>query len=263
MKEILNSSDPQILFQNSDILIAYKPSNLLSVRSRFHKENPLPNLVDLLSDKTKLDLLPVHRLDYEVAGLTLLAKNKDSQRQLSTYFEKRLIKKTYQALTIESDLQLFPKLPFEIEKINLQKTTRFEWTSKILRGKKRSYASPSGDKAVTQASYLGSEKIQSFKLHKWELHPLTGRSHQLRFEMARHSHPILGDELYFAPLAPSYKKGIALIATKIDFSNCSNYQSLGLSADFLLDIDWNSILEQLVMKIEESIAEKASKPSRA
>ena len=263
MKDILSSVEPQILFENTNLLIVFKPSNLLSVRSRFHKENPLPNLIDLLSDKTKCMLLPVHRLDFEVAGLVLLAKNKNSQSQLSSYFEKRLLKKTYRALSLESDLQLFTKLPFEIEKIDLQKNTYFEWKSKILRGKKRSYSSPKGDNAVTEASYLGSEKIHSFKIHKWELHPLTGRSHQLRFEMARHSHPIVGDNLYFAPLAPSYKKGIALVAQKLDFSNCSNYQSLGLSAEFSLAINWSSILEQIVLRAEESIAGGASKSSRA
>lgn len=263
MKDILSSADPQILFENTDLLIVFKPSNLLSVRSRFHNKNPLPNLVDLLSDKIKCTLLPVHRLDFEVAGLVLLAKNKNAQSQLSSYFEKRHLKKTYWALSLESDLQLFAKLPFEIEKIDLQKNTYFEWKSKILRGKKRSYSSPKGDNAITKASLLGSEKIHNFKLLKWELHPLTGRSHQLRFEMARHNHPIVGDDLYFAPLVPSYKKGIALVAQKLDFSNCSNYQSLGLSAEFALAINWSSILGQIVLKAEESIAVGASKSSRA
>lgn len=88
MKEILNSQDPKVLLENEDLAITFKPSNLLSVRSRFHKENPLPNLIDHLSVKTSQSLLPVHRLDFEVAGLILLAKNKKTQSILSQYFEK-------------------------------------------------------------------------------------------------------------------------------------------------------------------------------
>lgn len=258
MKEILNSQEPQILFENEDLAIAFKPSHFLSVRSRFHNKDPQPNLIDHLTNRFQQStFLPVHRLDFEVAGIILLAKNKNTQSQLSSYFEKRTLKKTYWALSLEVDLHLFEKLPFEIEKINLTKENHFEWKSKILRGKKRSYAAHNGDLALTQATHKGIQKLHSFQIHKWELQPLTGRSHQLRFEMARHSHPIVGDELYFAPLVPSYKKGIALVAKKLDFSNCPNYEKLGLNAEFSLDIKWETILEQVELPDAQSIAEKA------
>jgi tRNA pseudouridine32 synthase/23S rRNA pseudouridine746 synthase len=250
----LNSQKAQILFENPDLIIALKPSNLLSVRSRFHKENPLPNLIDDLCTKTKQHLLPVHRLDFEVAGLLLIAKNKKTQSTLSQYFEKRMIQKTYLALSLEVDLLHFEKLPFEVEKIELKKEKKFEWKSKILRGKKRSYSSPQGDSCLTNALYKGFQKKDFFTIHQWELHPLTGRSHQLRFEMARHSHPIIGDDLYFAPLAPSYQKGIALVAQKLDFKKCKDYEKLGLPNEFSLDITWASILEQVDFPSAQSIA---------
>jgi tRNA pseudouridine32 synthase/23S rRNA pseudouridine746 synthase len=255
VKEILNSQDPKVLLENEDLAITFKPSNLLSVRSRFHKENPLPNLIDHLSVKTSQSLLPVHRLDFEVAGLILLAKNKKTQSILSQYFEKRTIHKTYLALSLEVDFQLFEKLPFDVEKVEIQKEKKFEWKSKILRGKKRSYTSLHGDPCLTHSFYKGSQKIQFYTIHQWELNPLTGRSHQLRFEMAQHSHPIIGDELYFAPLSPSYKKGIALVAQKLNFSKCAAYQKLGIPEEFSLDITWSSILEQVKFPSAQSIAQ--------
>ena len=62
---------------------------------RTHKvnENQL-GLVEVLSAKTNLDLLVVHRLDKETSGLILFAKNKIAAAKLSNLFEQHQIKKT-------------------------------------------------------------------------------------------------------------------------------------------------------------------------
>jgi tRNA pseudouridine32 synthase/23S rRNA pseudouridine746 synthase len=75
-------------------------------------------------------------------------------------------------------------------------------------------------------------------VEKWILSPLTGRGHQLRFEMFRHDRPILGDVLYGAD--PRSEAGIALKAIALDFSLAKKalpeeFLSLGLSSTYKFD----------------------------
>src|SRR5690606_37920150 len=69
----------------------------------------------------------------------------------------------------------------------------YEWHCRLLRGKKRSYESPAGEESFTKVRFLETDK-NGF-LH-WQVMPLTGRPHQIRFELSRHGFPILGDILY-------------------------------------------------------------------
>jgi tRNA pseudouridine32 synthase/23S rRNA pseudouridine746 synthase len=54
----------------------------------------------------------------------------------------------------------------------------------------------------------------------WILEPLTGRAHQLRFELSRHGYPIVGDVLYGAK--DIFEKGIALRAIELDLSKVND-----------------------------------------
>ena len=245
----------KIIFETNDVVIIHKVAGTLSVRSRFHSTNPEENILDQFGK-----LLPVHRLDREVEGLVIAAKNKKAQTICNTWFEKKEIKKSYWALTCEVDLTLFGKLPFEIEKLDLKnifpppRQTYF-WKSKILRGKKRSYSHPQGDVAETEAKAVTSTKLSdNTTIFHWELSPLTGKSHQLRFEMARHSQPILGDELYFAPLLPSYKNGIALIAKSLNFKACPNASELGFPESYELPMSWEEFTGRITTANTKTIA---------
>ncbi|MEZ4816162.1 MAG: RNA pseudouridine synthase [Bdellovibrionota bacterium] len=229
-----------VFFENKDLVVLHKPANILSVRSRFHSTKPEPTVLDLYGE-----LLPVHRLDREVEGLLIAAKNKKTQSICNSWFEKKEINKSYMALSCEVDLNLFEKLPFQAETISPKIGDSFHWTSTLLRGKKRSYEHTEGDKAETVASLAGITTLNSAKIYQWKLSPLTGRSHQLRFELAKHKHPILGDELYFAPLIPHYETGIALIANELDFSQCPNKDVLNLPDKISLNISWDIMLSRL------------------
>lgn len=221
--------------------MAHKAANILSVRSRFHSEKPEANIIDKFKN-----VLPVHRLDREVEGLLLTAKHKKAQSICNGWFEKKQIKKSYMALSCEVDMSLFEKLPFNFEKIQPKDGEKFIWKSKILRGKKRSYASPNGDACETEAMLVGTSRLQNgLKVFRWILNPITGRSHQLRFELAKHCHPILGDELYLAPLAPAYSNGIALVAQKLDFTKCPQREELGLPETLELDLSWETFQSRL------------------
>jgi len=201
----------KIVFENESFVIVDKPGGTLSVPSQWGQEDPRPVLSILLQDQLNQRLWPVHRLDFEVSGLVILAKSERPHRMANEWFESREIHKVYEAWGVGSA----PATGF------------FEWHSMLHRGKKRSFESPHGKLAVTRAFWLKTLPAKNVPLQQWALDPLTGRPHQLRVEMAKHQNPILGDELYgethtFLP------EVIALRAVKLDFKNCSSAIKLGL-----------------------------------
>ena len=98
-----------------------------------------------------------------------------------------------------------------------------QWTSKLLKGKKRAYVDEAhGKVAVTLATPVRIEG----GLYYWHLMPKTGRSHQLRFELYRHRFPIIGDVLYGGQVWQ--EQGIALRNLLLDFSKCPGFEGFDL-----------------------------------
>ncbi|MBS1983477.1 MAG: RNA pseudouridine synthase, partial [Bdellovibrionales bacterium] len=106
----------------------------------------------------------------------------------------------------------------------------FNWKSRIHRGKKRAFEAPHGKDALTRATWL--RRTEQGLL--WRLEPLTGRSHQLRFELTKQGFPILGDQLYGAQTKFD-GEGIALRAVELDFSGLADARALGLPEQLLVE----------------------------
>ncbi|RYZ81171.1 MAG: RNA pseudouridine synthase, partial [Proteobacteria bacterium] len=169
-------------------------------------------------------IYPVHRLDFEVSGLVLFAKNAKSHSAANGWFENRQVSKTYLAIT---ELQNYAHIPPNIPNPRIPVATvpgnDHEWKSLLLRGKRRAYEHASGKPSQTIARVLASTK----KHVLWQLHPKTGRPHQLRYELGRHGFPICGDALYGSNVVFS-PGGIALRSSAIDFSATPGAASFGL-----------------------------------
>lgn len=184
-----------VLFENEQCVVVDKPPGWLSVPGRTANDTRL--IVGReLEKQLNVVLLPVHRLDADVSGTLLFAKSKEFHRDANVAFEKHAVKKTYQAIT-------------ELGSFNSGDTR--EWRSKLVRGKKRSFEADHGKMALTEARVLerGTHYLN------WRLNPITGRPHQLRFEMAKHQCPIIGDVLYGSQ-RPWPAGGIALRSVHIE-----------------------------------------------
>lgn len=164
------------LFENENCIVIDKPASWLSVPGRT-ADDKRPVLGKELEKQLKISILPIHRLDAEVSGAIIYAKTKEFHRDANMAFEKHMFTKTYQALT---DLGTF------------QKGDTREWKSKLVRGKKRTFEADHGKYSITQAEVVNRTK----EFLDWRLNPVTGRPHQLRFELAKHHCRILGDSLY-------------------------------------------------------------------
>ena len=85
-----------------------------------------------------------------------------------------------------------------------------EWRSQLLRGKKRAYEAPYGKDSLTLAEMVNTVPGG----WEWRLNPVTGRAHQLRFELFKRGIPIWGDSLYGSQV--DWPEGIALRSVQIE-----------------------------------------------
>lgn len=194
-----------VIFQQKEWIIVNKPPLLLTVPDRTGR----PSLGRQLQAALDRPIYPVHRLDFGVTGLVLFAHSVGAQRVLSTALEKGLIRKTYEAITSGTG--------------STAELQRFE--NRLVRGKKRSFEAPYGKHSVTLGRVVGTMQLgpQANAL-QWELHPLTGRPHQLRVQLAMRGYPILGDVLYGGTSRAPFENGVlALRATHLtfDFENAA------------------------------------------
>jgi len=193
---------------------------ILSVPGRMGEEDGRPVLGRLLEKDLGITLFPVHRLDFEVQGLIMYAKTPAAHRAGNSWFENKIVSKKYSALT------LGPLLESGNE---FKKGVPLEWKCRLLRGKKRAYESPHGKDSLTLATLVS---ISDSGYFHWELSPVTGRSHQLRYELFRHGMPIIGDALYGSTVKFD-QDGIALRSFEIDFSRAKNREEFSLPEKIL------------------------------
>ncbi len=126
-------------------------------------------------------LLLVHRLDVGTSGVVLLARDADAHRALSQAIAERRVGKTYLALAWGHprpreglfDAPLGPDR----------------------RDRRRMTVDPAGRAARTRYAVRGTAPHVALV----ELHPETGRTHQIRVHLAAAGHPIVGDDLYGGP----------------------------------------------------------------
>lgn len=194
----------RIVLETPDFIAVDKLAGTLTTPSRHQAEDSRICLGLQLQSLKGIQIFPVHRLDFEVSGLVLFAKNAKAHAKANFWFENHLVQKTYEAWT-DGDPE------------DMSVGTELRWKNKLLRGKRRAYESPHGKESETIAVF----KNYGESCLKWELHPLTGRPHQLRVHLAQHGFPILGDELYGSK-TPYKPEAIALRAVELDFSKVSD-----------------------------------------
>lgn len=193
-----------ILYADQEIVIANKPSGLLSVPGRGPKKQEC--LVSHL-----LPIYPsikiVHRLDMDTSGLMVLALNAEAHRHLSRQFQERETSKTYHAICtgIPSQKKGTIKLPM-----------RCDWDKRPLQMIDFKY----GKSAETHWTII-QQYNDSFLV---ELTPITGRSHQLRLHMKSLGHPILGDNLYADRITLHNSTRLQLHATVLSFKHPTTQQ---------------------------------------
>jgi len=220
----MNQPDVLRVFENAYFLVVDKPAGMLTVPGRNRPDDEKDNVLGLrLQAELGRRLYPVHRLDEPVSGLVMFALDAAAHARANGWFERRLVRKSYRALTHPRDFSHLP--PQAARRDTVETGVRYEWRARILRGKRRSYVSASGKEAITIARCLGP--LAGTPWLAWELEPRTGRPHQLRVELSRRGFPVVGDTLYgSSEKLPDAR--VALRAWRLDFTAIGTVDRLGL-----------------------------------
>jgi 23S rRNA pseudouridine1911/1915/1917 synthase len=169
-----------IIFEDDDLLIAEKPAGLLTFGGRGTGGTSLYRVLkDFVNQRSggRQRLHVVHRLDREVSGIVLFAKNGKVQQQIKKNWKET--KKRYHAL-----VEGRPKK---------DRGTIQSWLREGVDRKMASSDKPAGAKlAVTH--YRVVKRLDGHTL--LEIETETGRKNQVRVHLAEMGCPLVGDRRY-------------------------------------------------------------------
>ncbi len=176
----------KILFEDDSLLVCNKPDNIVVHSGTKHLK--YDTLIDLArsythhssSKKNYHEPILVHRLDKDTSGVILIAKNKNTLRNIHNQLRNNEIEKIYLALC-----HGVPSAKKGTIDISLVKTYQPN-TGMKMEVKKGGQRTLSDYKVISSKN--GVSLIQ-VKIH-------TGRTHQIRVHMAYLSCPIIGDVRY-------------------------------------------------------------------
>ena len=164
----------------------------------------------------------IHRLDRPVSGMILLAKTSKGLDRMNRLFHDRKIEKTYLALVKNKPERISGKL-----------------TNWLLRDRKK-MITKAYDREVKNGTYAELDyrivgHLEGYYL--LEVKPLTGRTHQIRCQLAYMGCPIVGDNKYGYPRG-SIRRTICLHSRSLEFVHPIKEESVTLTAPLPIDGFW-------------------------
>lgn len=185
----------EILFEDKNIIAVNKPERLASITEN---DTTIDSLHLLLEKKYEQKLFIVQRLDKEVSGVILFAKNSDTHKYLNDQFADRKVKKYYTAVvhgTIKENDGVIKKPIREFGSGRMGIDDR--------KGK------------PSETKFHVVQRFRDYTL--LELNPSTGRRHQLRVHLYSIGFPIVGDLRYGDKTIQEKYLRIMLHAKRLEF----------------------------------------------
>jgi 23S rRNA pseudouridine1911/1915/1917 synthase len=214
----LPASDLQILYEDNHCLAINKPCGAVSAHFQGGVDTCDMQVKQYLKEKYKkpgnVFLGVVHRLDKPVSGLLLFARTSKAAARLCEQFRQGTVEKTYWAV-VEGEVG---SLAGSLE----------DWLRKDKEQGRVEVVSP--ETADARQALLHFQKRGTFGGRTLvELRPQTGRTHQLRVQLAHHGHPIFGDAKYGSTSV--LNRAIALHARSLTFLHPIRYEPVTLTAE--------------------------------
>jgi 23S rRNA pseudouridine1911/1915/1917 synthase len=252
----------EIVYEDEYIVVVNKPAGIASEPSRSWVGE---NVIDQLG-KRILDGGLVSRLDVTTSGLMLVPKTLEATQAFKPLFQRRAITKTYLG-TVQGHLS--PKeavidapigrrkgkdVRFGIVSGGRSAITEYRvlesfrvlnWSDLNLSDPNSSSIAPSNQLASKNSTSKTSVSPLNPKLLTCdfvEIHPRTGRTHQIRVHFAALGHPIIADRLYGAKALPGLSRPF-LHSADLEFEHPFLQSKISLKSQ--LPEDLNQFLAQL------------------
>ena len=195
----------KVLYEDNHLIVAIKPAGVLSQSDGSNAPDMLTILKAYIKDKYQkpgeVYLGLVHRLDRPVSGVMVFARTSKAASRLSEQIRTRRVEKIYRCV-VNGVLEGEGRLENFISKDEASNTVTVSDT----------------EKPGFKASYLDYRALASKDgMTLAEVKLGTGRSHQIRAQMAHAGHPLIGDQKYCKK--DNRTKDIALEAYKLSFEH--------------------------------------------
>ncbi len=177
--ELLKLIQQRVVFEDDNILVINKPYGI-AVQNGSKVKVSIDTILSRLRPEASLRL--VHRLDRYTTGVLVLAKTKDTARELLKIFSAHQIEKKYLAV-----LSGVLSKKTGVIKSFMAKGIRDNFESMV--------EAEDGKEAITNYQLVDSNHLEKISLV--EFSPVTGRTHQIRVHASQNlGCPVLGDSKY-------------------------------------------------------------------
>ncbi|NTW22465.1 RluA family pseudouridine synthase [Candidatus Falkowbacteria bacterium] len=207
----------EIIGESDDYIVVNKPSGLL-VHGDEHTTEPTlatwllskyPDVASVGDDPFRPGI--VHRLDKDVSGLMVIAKNQKFFNKIKKQFQNRTIFKRYTALAYGKVARDEFTINFNIERA----TSGHKMAAKP--------TNQEGKEAESEVAVI--KRYINYTLAKVRIK--TGRTHQIRAHLAAYGNPIVGDQVYGTSTAKKMNAKlktdrIYLVSDELTFKDAAN-----------------------------------------
>ncbi len=199
----LTDEKPEILYEDEDTVIVNKPAGIPSHPVHGHLNDSIGSVLASYYSQLGEEFVirPIGRLDKDVSGVLLFAKNRLAASRLSKEREERKLNKKYIA---------FVSGIFDMKQGMIDAPI-----AKTEGERRRVTKGPDGKPAVTIFHVINEFHVNDISISQLAVEIETGRTHQIRAHMSAAGHPLIGDELYGGDV--SLLKRPALHCSEIEF----------------------------------------------
>ncbi len=198
----------EVLHEDEDIIVVNKPPFLATMPRASHITETVT--VRLRRATGNDALTPAHRLDRLTSGVLLMTKRRELRRPYQEMFAERRVRKLYEAIGPDTGITAPALWQHHMQK------TRGEIAATL-----HDALPPNAFTRVRAIDPLAPGKWGS-DMARYLLEPLTGRTHQLRVQMAAAGAPIVNDDIYpvIAPYGQDdYSRPMMLASVGLEFTD--------------------------------------------
>jgi 23S rRNA pseudouridine1911/1915/1917 synthase len=209
-----------ILYEDNHCIAVSKPGGIASAHFQGDQQTLDRRVKHYLKTKYgkpgNVFLGIVHRLDKPVSGVLLFARTSKAAARLCEQFREGTIEKVYWAV-VEGD-------------VATDAGTLEDWLRVVRTDAAKRVEVVSARERGARQALLHYQKIGEHEgLTLLEVRPQTGRTHQLRVQLAHHGHPVYGDPRYGS--VHTFGRAIGLHARSLTFLHPVRYEPIALKAE--------------------------------